>query len=287
VTTWARYFDERSETMPPAWTRRLEEERLAEQVRYCYERAPFYRRKLDDAGVRPEGFGFQNLGYIPFTTKEELRDSQAEAPPYGDFVCADAIEISRVHLSSGTTGKPIVMAYTERDLETSAEVGARAFWGAGVRPDDTILHCLSYSFYTGGLSDHAALEATGATMVPVGLGQSARILELWRDLRPTALFSTITYPLHLAETTAERGIDPRSLGLQKLIVTGEPGGQIAATRRRLEDLWGATVGDTYGLSDVWGTLAGECEERDGLHFAGQGATLVELVEPETGEPLPI
>ena len=287
MTTWARYFDERSETMPPAWTRRLEEERLAEQVRYCYERAPFYRRKLEEAGVRPEGFAFQNLVDLPFTTKDELRDSQAETPPYGDFVCADAIEISRVHLSSGTTGKPIVMAYTERDLETSAEVGARAFWGVGVRPDDTILHCLSYSFYTGGLSDHAALEATGATMVPVGLGQSARILELSRDLRPTALFSTITYPLHLAETAAERGVDPRSLGLQKLIVTGEPGGQIAATRRRLEELWGATVGDTYGLSDVWGTLAGECAERDGLHFAGQGATLVELVEPETGESLPI
>jgi phenylacetate-CoA ligase len=287
VTTWARYFDERSETMPPAWTRRLEEERLAEQVRYCYERAPFYRRKLEEAGVRPDGFALKNLGDIPFTTKDELRASQAEAPPYGDFVCADSIEISRVHLSSGTTGKPIVMAYTGRDLETSAEVGARAFWGAGVRPDDTVLHCLSYSFYTGGLSDHAALEATGAAMVPVGLGQSARVLELWRDLRPTALFSTITYPLHLAETAAERGVDARSLGLQKLIVTGEPGGQIAATRRRLEDLWGATIGDTYGLSDVWGTLAGECEERNGLHFAGQGATLVELVEPESGESLPI
>src|SRR5438034_11090179 len=105
--------------MPPAWTRRLEEERLAEQVRYCYERAPFYRRKLDDAGVRPEGFGLQNLGDIPFTTKEELRDSQAETPPYGDFVCADAIEISRAHLSSGPTGQPIVMAYTGRDLDTS------------------------------------------------------------------------------------------------------------------------------------------------------------------------
>jgi phenylacetate-CoA ligase len=287
VTTWARYFDERSETMPSAWTRRLEEERLAEQVRYCYERAPFYRRKVDEAGVRPEAFGLQNLGDIPFTTKEELRASQAESPPWGDFVCADGIEISRVHLSSGTSGKPLVMAYTERDLETSADVGARAFWGVGVRPDDTVLHCLSYSFYTGGLSDHAALEATGATMVPVGIGQSARILELWRDLRPTALFSTITYPLHLAETAAERAIDPRSLGLQKLIVTGEPGGQIAATRRRMEDLWGATVGDTYGLSDVWGTLAGECEERDGLHFSGHGATLVELVEPESGEVLPI
>jgi phenylacetate-CoA ligase len=288
VTTWARYFDERIETMPAAWTRRLEEERLAEQVSRCYERSPFYRRKLEDAGIRPEHVErLEDLERLPFTTKEELRASQAESPPYGDYVCADGIEIVRVHLSSGTTGKPLVMAYTERDVATSAEVGARAFWAAGVRPDDTVLHCLSYSFYTGGISDHAALEATGAAMIPVGLGQSARLLELWRDLRPTTLFSTITYPLHLAETAAERGLDPRALGLAKLVVTGEPGGQIAPTRRRLEELWGAEVGDTYGLSDIWGTLAGECEERDGLHFSGQGATLVELIEPETGEQIPL
>jgi phenylacetate-CoA ligase len=192
-----------------------------------------------------------------------------------------------MHLSSGTTGKPLVMSYTERDVATSAEVGARAFWAAGVRPDDTVLHCLSYSFYTGGISDHAALEGTGAAMIPVGLGQSARVLELWRDLRPTALFSTITYPVHLAETAAESGFDPRSLGLAKLVVTGEPGGQIAATRKRLEELWGAEVGDTYGLSEVWGTVAGECEERDGLHFSGQDAALVELIEPESGEQVPV
>jgi phenylacetate-CoA ligase len=288
VTTWARYFDERIETMPPAWTRRLEEERLAEQVSRCYDRSPFYRRKLEEAGVRPEHVErLEDLAALPFTTKEELRASQAETPPYGDYVCVDGIEIVRMHLSSGTTGKPLVMPYTERDVATSAEVGARAFWAAGVRPDDTLIHCLSYSFYTGGISDHAALEATGAAMIPVGLGQSARVLELWRDLRPTALFSTITYPVHLAETAAERGLDPRALGLAKLVVTGEPGGQIAATRRRLEELWGAEVGDTYGLSEVWGTLAGECEEREGLHFSGQDATLVELIEPESGEEVPV
>lgn len=288
MTTWARYFDERIETMPPAWTRRLEEERLAEQVSRCYERSPFYRRKLEEARVRPQQVErLEDLARLPFTTKEELRASQAESPPYGDFVCADGIEVVRVHLSSGTTGKPLVIAYTDRDVATSAEVGARAFWAVGVRPDDTVLHCLSYGFYTGGLSDHAALEATGAAMIPVGLGQSARLLELWRDLRPTALFSTITYPLHLAETAVERGLDPSALGLAKLVVTGEPGGQIAATRRRLEELWGAHVGDTYGLSEVWGTLAGECEERDGLHFSGQGATLVELIESESGEQVPV
>ena len=128
-----------------------------------------------------------------------------------------------------------MIPYTERDLATR-RAGRASLLGGGVRPDDTVLHCLAYGFYTGGVSDHLALEATGATMVPVGLGQSAG-LELWRELRPTALFSTITYPLHLAEVAEERN-DPRDLGLSKLIVTGEPGGQIA-TRRRLEDLWGA------------------------------------------------
>jgi phenylacetate-CoA ligase len=286
VTTWARYFDERIETMPPAWTRRLEEERLVEQIARCYEHAPFYRRKLEEAGVGPGDVErLEDLPRIPFTTKQELRESQAESPPYGDFVCADPIEIHRIHLSSGTTGKPLVIPYTERDLASSTEVGARSFWAAGVRPDDTVLHCLSYAFYTGGLSDHLALEGTGATMVPVGLGQSARVLELWGELRPTALFSTVTYPLHLAEVGHERDLDPRKLGLSKLLVAGEPGGQITATRRRLEDLWGATVSDTYGLSEVWGTFAGECEVREGLHFCGQGATLVELIDPETEEAL--
>ena len=284
--TWARYFDERMETMPAAWTRRLEEELLPDQVARCYERAPFYRRKLAAAGVRPEHVErLEDLRRLPFTTKEELRESQDAQPPFGDFACADPVDIVRVHLTSGTTGKPLLLAYTERDARASAQIGARAFWACGARPDDVVLHCLSYSFYTGGMSDHLAVEATGATVVPVGLGQSERLLELWPDLRPTAILSTLTYPLYLAETAVESGREPRSLGLRKLLVTGEPGSQMAATRRRMEELWGAEVGDSYGISDVWGTLAGECEERDGLHFCGQGGALVELVEPDSGDPV--
>jgi phenylacetate-CoA ligase len=286
--TWARYFDERAETMPAAWTRRLEEELLADQVSRCYERTPFYRRKLAAGGVRPEQVErLEDLARLPFTTKEELRESQAAEPPFGDFVCADPVDIVRTHVTSGTTGIPLLLAYTERDARSSAQIGARAFWACGARPDDVVLHCLSYSFYTGGVSDHLAMEATGATVVPVGLGQSARLLELWSELRPTAIFSTLTYPLYLAEAAAETGVEPRALGLRKLLVTGEPGGQMAFTRRRMEELWGAEVGDSYGISDVWGTLAGECEERAGLHFCGQGATLVELVEPESGDPVAV
>jgi phenylacetate-CoA ligase len=286
--TWARYFDERMETMPPAWTRRLEEELLVEQIERCWENTPFYRRKLGEAGVRPEHVQrLADLHLVPFTTKEELRESQAEDPPYGGFLCADPIEVIRVHLSSGTTGTPLVFGYTEKDVRTSAQIGARAFWACGARPDDVVLHCLSYGFYTGGLSDHTAMEATGATVIPVGLGQTARLLDLWDELRPTAVFSTLTYPAYLAEAAVERGIEPRALRLRKLLVTGEPGGQLAATRRRVEELWNAEVGDSYGLSDIWGTLAGECEERDGLHFCGQGATLVELVDPDSGDPVKV
>jgi phenylacetate-CoA ligase len=286
--TWARYFDERAETMPAAWTRRLEGELLADQVSRCYERTPFYRRKLAAGGVRPEQVErLEDLARLPFTTKEELRESQAAEPPFGDFVCADPVDIVRTHVTSGTTGTPLLLAYTERDARSSAQIGARAFWACGARPDDVVLHCLSYSFYTGGVSDHLAMEATGATVVPVGLGQSARLLELWSELRPTAIFSTLTYPLYLAEAAAETGVEPCALGLRKLLVTGEPGGQMAFTRRRMEELWGAEVGDSYGISDVWGTLAGECEERAGLHFCGQGATLVELVEPESGDPVAV
>jgi phenylacetate-CoA ligase len=285
---WARYFDERTETMPPVWTSRLEDELLGEQIQRCYDRAPFYQRKLAEAGVRPEHVQtVEDLQRLPFTTKDELRESQAAEPPLGDFACADPIDVVRLHLTSGTTGKPLVLGYTAEDLRTSARIGARALWSAGVRPDDTVLHCMNYSFYTGGLVDHAAIEETGATVVPVGLGQTVRLLELWGDLRPTALFSTLTYPLYLADAAREQGLDPRLLGLAKLIVSGEPGGQMAATRRSVEEAWGATLGDTYGLSDVWGTLAGECEEGDGLHFSGQDATLVELVDPETGEPVGI
>jgi phenylacetate-CoA ligase len=285
---WARYFDEQRETMPPAWTRRLEEELLADQVAWCYERAPFYRRKLAEGGVRPDQILMaRDLRHIPFTTKEELRASQEAEPPLGDFACADALDVVRVHLTSGTTGKPLVLGYTPKDLRTSARIGARAFWAAGARPDDSVLHCLNYSFYTGGLVDHDSLEETGATMVPVGLGQSVRLLELWDDLRPTAMFSTLTYPLYLAEVAQEHGQDPRALGLRRLIVAGEPGGQLAGTRRRLEDLWAATMTDTYGLSDVWGTFAAECDERGGLHFCGQDGVVVELIDPASEEPVEI
>jgi phenylacetate-CoA ligase len=284
--TWARYYDEQAETMPAAWTRRLEEELLAEQVFRCWERAPFYRRRLADAGIRPEHVQkLEDLRLLPFTTREELRESQAASPPFGDYVCAEHLEIPRGRVASTGAGRPLVVGYTERDLRMSAEIGARDFWACGARPDDTILHCRADGVSAGGLSDHLALEATGATAVPVGHAEAEGLLEHWDALAATGLLSARAYPDHLAETVREHGHEPRSLGLRRMIVAGASVG--TADRRRLADVWGADVGGCYGVADVWETLAGECEEQDGLHFCGQGGTLVELVEPGGGEPLEI
>ena len=286
--TWARYFDEQAETMPTAWTRRLEEELLADQVLRCYQRAPFYARKLADAGLRPEHVQkLEDLRLLPFTTREELRESQAAAPPFGDYVCAEQLDIPRGRVASGGTERPLLVGYSERDLRKSAEIGARAFWACGARPDDTIVHCRPDGFSAGGLSDHLALEATGATAVPLAGTEAEPLLAIWDAVAPTGLLSAGPYPDRLADALVEQGREPRSLGLHRLIVAEDAGAAPAPDRRRLEEVWGADVGGSYGVADVWETIAGECEEHDGLHFCGQGGTLVELVDPADGEPVEI
>jgi phenylacetate-CoA ligase len=285
---WARYFDEQIETMPAAWTRRLEEDLLAEQVTRCFERAPFYSRKLIAAGIRPEHVAtLEDLQLLPLTTRDELRAAQTAAPPFGDFVCADQLDIARVHVSSDTTGRPLLVGFTEDDLRASAEIGARALWACGARPDDVVLQCVSERYPAGTLSVQAALEATGATTIPVGVRDTPGLLGLWHDLQPTALAGTSSEALEVGESAREAGVEPRSLGLRKLLIAAERGSEHDVTRERLEDIWGAEVGGFFGVPDVWGTLAGECEEHEGFHLCGQGGTLVELVDPASGKPVEI
>jgi phenylacetate-CoA ligase len=285
---WARYFDEQMETMPPAWTRRLEEELLAEQVSRCYRQAPFYRRKLAEAGVRPEHVRtLEDLRILPFTTRDELCDSQAAAPPLGDFVCAEQLDIARVQVSSDSTGRPLYVGLTQDDLRTSAEIGARALWSCGARPDDVVLVCLGDSSAAAGFAGQAALEATGAATVAVGTDEPRRVLEHWRGLQPTALLTTSSYGVELAGAARAAGLEPRLLGLRKLFIAFESRGAQASARAELEGLWDVEVRGLYGLPDVWGTLAGECEEHDGVHFCGHGGTLVELVAPGSMEPVAV
>ena len=150
-----------------------------------------------------------------------------------------------------------------------------------------IAHCLNYALYAGGIADHMALEASGATVVPVGTGQSRRLLDLIPRLGITALFGTLSFPAYLAGRAREAGIEPRALGLRHIVTAGEPGAGLAALRAEIEEAWGASVADTFGMSDVWSTMGGACGEGDGLHLTTGEHALLELVEPDSGEPVPL
>jgi phenylacetate-CoA ligase len=188
------------------------------QLAYMERASPFYAERI--AGRRV-------LTDLPFTTKEDLRASQTADPPFGAYLCAPRKALVRMHVTSGTTGEPVAIGLTARDHAANSRIGGDAFAIAGVRPDDVIAHCLNYALYAGGIADHMALEASGATVVPVGVGQSARLLELIPKLGITALFGTLSYPVHLARRARGADLDPvEDFGLRLIVTAGEPGAGI-------------------------------------------------------------
>jgi phenylacetate-CoA ligase len=252
---------------------------LRAQLLYLERSSPFWRERLSG---RPRD---ADLASLPLTTKADLRADQAADPPFGARLCAPPEALVRLHVTSGTTGEPVAIGLTRADHAANSAIGGAAFAIAGVRATDTIAHCLNYALYAGGIADHMALEATGATVVPVGVGQSRRLLELVPALGITAIFGTLSFPAHLAARAREAGLEPRALGLRHLVTAGEPGAGLRAIRREIEDAWGATVADTFGMSDVWSTMAGECGRGEGLHLTTHGHAILELVDPETGAPV--
>ena len=251
---------------------------LGEQLAYLEASSPFYAERLR---------GATDLSQLPFTTKEELREGQRADPPFGLHLCAPRERLVRMHVTSGTTGEPVAVGFTRSDHEANSAVGGEAFRIAGLHPDDVIAHCLNYALYAGGIADHMALEASGATVVPVGVGQSRRLLELIPRLGITAIFGTLSFPAYLAARARELGIEPRALGIRHIVTAGEPGAGLAAVRSEIEEAWGATVVDTFGMSDVWSTMGGACEQGDGLHLTVDEHCVMELVDPEGGEPVPL
>jgi phenylacetate-CoA ligase len=254
---------------------------LRAQLAYLQRSSPFYRERVAGARVRD----VEDLRGLPFTTKDELRESQAARPPFGEHLCAPLASLVRLHVTSGTTGEPVAIGLTRADHEANSAVGGAAFRVAGLRRSDVIAHCLNYALYAGGIADHMAIEASGATVVPVGVGQSRRLLDLIPRLGITAVFGTLSFPAHLAERAREAGIAPASLGLRRIVTAGEPGAGLSAVREQIEATWGAAVADTFGMSDVWSTMAGECEAREGLHVTTGEHAIVELVAPGSDEVL--
>ena len=258
---------------------------LSDQLAYLEARSSFYAARLD--GIREHVRTAADLPRLPYTTKEELREGQRREPPFGPHLCARPEQLVRMHVTSGTTGDPVAVGFTRRDHEANSAVGGAAFRIAGVRPDDVVAHCLNYALYAGGIADHMALEASGATVVPVGTGQSRRLLELIPRLGITAIFGTLSFPAYLAGRARDAGVDPSQLGVRHIVTAGEPGAGLAAVRSEIERAWGASVADTFGMSDVWSTMGGACGEGEGLHLTTAEHALLELVEPDSGEPLPL
>jgi phenylacetate-CoA ligase len=255
------------------------------QLAYLTERSAFYRRRL--GGLAERLRGLDDLRAVEYTTKDDLRAGQERRPPFGEHLCAPRDTLVRVHVTSGTTGTPVAIGLTRADHDRNSAVGGEAFRIAGLRPPDVVAHCLNYALYAGGVADHMALEASGATIVPVGVGQSERLLEVIPRLGITALFGTLSYPSHLACRARELGIEPRALGLRLIITAGEPGAGLAAVRGEIEAAWGARAVDTFGMSDVWSTMAGECGQGEGMHLTAGSAALLELCDPASGEPVEI
>ncbi len=251
---------------------------LHDQLSYLEAGSPFYAERIR---------GRRELHELPFLTKDELRASQQREPPFGEHLCASHEDLVRLHVTSGTTGEPVAIGLTRRDHEANSAVGGEAFRIAGLLPTDTVAHCLNYALYAGGIADHMAIEASGATVVPVGVGQSKRLLDLIPRLGITAIFGTLSFPAYLAKRAADQGLDPTALGLRHIVTAGEPGAGLAAVREEIQALWNVTVTDTFGMSDVWSTMAGECGHSDGLHLTTQDHALLEVIDPHTAEPLPL
>jgi phenylacetate-CoA ligase len=175
---------------------------LQEQLAYLEASSSFYAERL--RGVREHVSKAADLPRLPFTTKDELREGQRRDPPFGPHLCAPPDRLVRMHVTSGTTGDPVAVGFTQRDHQANSAVGGEAFRIAGVRSDDVVAHCLNYALYAGGIADHMALEASGATVVPVGTGQSRRLLELIPKLGITGIFGTLSFPAYLAGRARSR-----------------------------------------------------------------------------------
>ncbi len=273
--------------MSPADVRRLESERLREQIAYNHATSDFYRAKLDSAGVKPDQIRtVDDLARIPFMEKSEIAASQADGSLLGVNQCAPLEQIVRIQATGGTTGQPIRIGLTRRDIADYSDVGAQALWAMGCRPGDIVFECMNYNLYSGGLSDHMTFEALGAATIPFGVGHSERLIRMMAGLKDdVAIWSTPSYTIRLAEVAQELGLEPRTVGLRRGYFSGEAGLQVPGYRERIEDTWGMVARDQYGTGEL-GLHSGECDERSGVHFGATGIAIAELIDPDSGDPLP-
>lgn len=273
-------WNEEYETMPREALEKLQLSRLQAQVERVYATVPYYRNKMDGAGVRPEDIKtLSDISKLPYTTKEDLRKNY----PFGSFT-VPLERVVRIHASSGTTGQPTVVGYTKRDIKLWAELMSRTLTAAGVRRSDVVHNAYGYGLFTGGLGAHYGAENIGASVIPISGGNTKRQITIMRDFGSTVLLATPSYTLNMVESMEDMGIDPATLNLRVGIFGAEPWSE--KMREEIERRLGIKAIDIYGLSEIIGPgVASECEEEQrGLHIF-EDHFLPEIVDRDTLEPV--
>ena len=259
----------------------MSDEIYRRQVARLFERSGFYREKLSRAGfVSPaDAGGLADIARLPFTEKDELRQSQAAHPPLGSHAAVAMSEIARIYSTSGTSGTPLYIPLSKADTEDWREIGRKTYSRNGLKAGESVVTTFGAGPFVAGAS-LAAIEAIGVNHIPTGVGNTEKVLAALRRLRPQALTCTPSYGLYLAEKLAGE-----KTSIERIIVGGEPGGGEESFRRKLEEAWQAKVYEIMGIGDIAASLWGECPAQAGMHFSAEGVIHVELIDPESGKPV--
>jgi len=272
------------ETLPWQEQHRQDDALYRQQIGYLLERSRFYQKKFQDAGFETaeQVGGLDDLAALPLTEKDELRATRSEADPIGTHLAASMQDLARIYSTSGTTGTPSYIPLTAADLDNWVRTSARSYAASGIAPHERIVTTYNAGPFVAG----AALDSfnrLGLCHVPVGTGNTERLMAAVNLLKPQALACTPSYALYLAEWGTARGMDLPTNSVKRILVAGEPGGGEPAMRSQLESAWGAKVTEAMGIGDIGASLWGECEEQTGMHFCARGFVHIELIDPHTGE----
>lgn len=269
-------WNEKIETMDLEGLKEVQSERLKEMIDYIYKNSSFYKKKLNEFGIKPSDIkSIDDIKKLPFTTKEDMRDNY----PFGIF--CDNNNLAELHVSSGTTGNPTLVGYTKEDIGLWSDVMARTLCCAGAEPGDTIQIAYGYGLFTGGLGFHYGALEMGLTIIPTSSGQTKRQLKIMEDFSPRIIACTPSYSLYMAEDAKEMGMDPKKSSWEIGIFGAEPWSD--SMRKEIEKTWNMLATDVYGLSEIIGPgVAQECKYKDGLHVFSD-VFYPEVIDPETGE----
>jgi len=281
-----RYWNERMETLSTDEFHAVQSGALLKQLTYVGKNSAFYQNKFLSANLDIKDVkSIDDLKTLPFTVKQELRDSLATQKPLGLHAATGIENVVRVYSTSGTTGVPTYIGLTGSDRLLWRESANRAMWTCGMRPEHIVPLPIGTFFIAASYGE--AIENLGSTLVPVGVGATDRLLGAIRNLGANFILSTASFPFYLMDYCEKKGINTRALGIKGFMVGGEPGGSIPELRKQVEDGFDAVVQETMGNGDMMGLMWGECEYKNGMHFLGADTCHVEVINPDTGEVMTI